>query len=96
MPTVSVADRHRQTNQITFRDVAALARQRGWTVQHLAERFRGRIEQPAEFFLRVLNGKTPDVFIPYRSVIEFYRRPQQTPLPFGDCLMPRSGADRSI
>jgi hypothetical protein len=57
---------------ITFREFAAFARQRGLSVQALADRFRGRIEQPLEFFNRVLSSKTPAAIIPYRSVLEFY------------------------
>ena len=57
---------------ITFADFAALARRRNLTAQALAERFRGRIQEPSEFFSRVLSGKFPNNAIPYRSVLEFF------------------------
>ena len=57
---------------ITFSQFADFARRRNLTAQSLAKRFRGRIENPLEFFTRVLSGKSPDSLIPYRSVLEFY------------------------
>ena len=57
---------------VTFRQFAALARQRNLTAQSLADRFRGRIDKPLEFFTRVLSGKSPESVIPYRSLLEFY------------------------
>ncbi len=64
--------------EVTFKDFSDLARRRGWTVQFLAERFRGIIEEPTEFFTRVLACRYQgeyrgDVTIPYRSILEFYR-----------------------
>ena len=66
------------TVEVTFKDFSELARRRGWTVQFLAERFRGIIEEPTEFFTRVLACRYQgeyrgDVTIPYRSILEFYR-----------------------
>lgn len=61
----------------SFNDFASLSRQRAWTAQSLADRFRGKIENPAEFFHRVLEGKSPDSPIPYRSVIEFFAASQE-------------------
>ncbi len=45
----------------------------------LVEIFRGKIEEPREFFERVMSCRyhgedRSDVVIPYRSVIEFYRQ----------------------
>jgi len=62
---------------ITFKDFAAVARRRGHIVESLADRFRGKIENPSEFFERVMScrHKGEDrswVVIPYRSVIAFY------------------------
>lgn len=57
---------------VTFRQFAALAKRRSLTAQALADRFRGRIENPTEFFAAVLSEKRPDVFIVYRSVLQFY------------------------
>jgi hypothetical protein len=64
---------------VTFKAFAALARKRSWTVQSLAARFRGRIQNPAEFFNRILDAKSPDNLVPYRSVIEFYAESQTKP-----------------
>lgn len=66
------------TPEITFRDFAKLATERGHTVESLAERFRGKIENPSEFFERVMSCKyhgedRSSVVIPYRSVLDFYR-----------------------
>ena len=63
--------------EITFKDFATLARNRGHTAESVAERFRGKIEEPREFFERVMTCKYKHedrsyVVIPYRSVIEFY------------------------
>jgi hypothetical protein len=64
---------------ITFRDFAAVARKRGHTAESLAERFGGKIENPSEFFERIMTGKYKGedrscVVIPYRSVIAFYNK----------------------
>ena len=63
--------------EISFKDFAALANKRGHTVESLADRFRGKIDEPREFFERVMTSKhkhedRSNVVIPYRSVIEFY------------------------
>jgi hypothetical protein len=56
-----------------------VARRRGHTPESLAAVFRGKIEEPREFFERVMSCryKSEDrsgVVIPYRSVIEFYEQ----------------------
>jgi hypothetical protein len=63
--------------QVTFKEFAAVAKKRGLTVESLGDRFRGKIENPSEFFERVMSCKYKHedrsyVVIPYRSVIEFY------------------------
>ena len=69
--------------EITFKEFRALMEKRKRTVDDLVDLFRGKIEEPREFFERVmscgvkLNGRyedRSDVVIPYRSVIEFYQR----------------------
>jgi hypothetical protein len=59
--------------EVTFRDFASLAKRRGWTPEFLAEKFKGKIEGPSEFFHRCLEGK-PDwnVVVPFESILEFY------------------------
>lgn len=71
---------------VTYADFATLARRRGWTAAFLANRFRGKIEEPRAFFERVLacRSKGEDLsksVIPFRSVLEFYQRelPQAMP-----------------
>ena len=61
--------------EVTFRDFASLVKKREWTPEFLAEKFRGTIEGPSEFFHRCLCGK-PDwnVVIPFKSVLDFYWR----------------------
>lgn len=61
--------------EVTFRDFSDLAKRRGWTPQFLAEKFKGKIDGPSEFFHRVIqhDKQYADVVITYRSVIEFYR-----------------------
>jgi hypothetical protein len=64
--------------EVTFKDFAAVAKRRGHTAESLAERFRGKIDNPAEFFERVMacrykNEDRSDVQIPYKSVIEFHQ-----------------------
>jgi hypothetical protein len=53
------------THTITFGEFAKLAQRRHWTAEALAFRFRGKIEEPGEFFHRVLQGKTPGALIAY-------------------------------
>ncbi len=65
--------------EVSFKDFGALAKRRGWTAEFLAEEFRGKIEEPSEFFHRVLSCKYKGedrswVVLPYRSVLEFYRK----------------------
>ena len=67
------------TRSVTYADFAKLARRRGWTAAWLAEHFKGRIEQPREFFERVLKAGSGSedrgaTLIPYRSVLELYRK----------------------
>ena len=68
--------------EITFKDFATVARERGHTVESLADRFRGKIENASDFFERVMTCKykgedRSDVIIPYRSVLEFYSQELQ-------------------
>ena len=63
--------------EITFKEFATLMRKRGHSAESLAERFRGKIEEPRDFFERVMSCRykgedRSGVVIPYRSVIEFY------------------------
>ncbi len=59
--------------EVSFRDFAVLAKRRNWTPEFLAEKFRGTIEGPSEYFHRCLNGKPNwGVVISYRSVLNFY------------------------
>ena len=60
--------------EISFGDFAALARRRGSSVDDLADRFRGQIDDPREFFKRVLQGQYVATVIPFNSVIAFYQR----------------------
>jgi hypothetical protein len=65
--------------EITFKEFAQLAKRRGHTVDSLTDLFRGKIEDPREFFGRVMSCRyrgedRSNVLIPYRSVIEFYRQ----------------------
>jgi hypothetical protein len=64
---------------VTFGEFDALARLRGWTAASLADRFRGKIEQPRDFFERVMRPRSgpgsadrSGTLIPYKSVMEFY------------------------
>jgi hypothetical protein len=68
--------------QISFKDFAALANKRGHTAESLADIFRGKIEEPREFFERVMTCKwkhedRSGCVIPYRSAIEFYLKETQ-------------------
>lgn len=59
---------------ITFADFAALAKRRGWTLDFLAERFRGQIDDPQGargYFARVLDRRHADVVIAHNSVLAF-------------------------
>ena len=64
--------------EITFKEFSTLAKKRGHNAESLAELFRGKVEEPREFFERVMSCKyrgedRSDVVIPYRSVIAFYQ-----------------------
>jgi hypothetical protein len=43
--------------EITFKDFATVAKKRGHTVESLADRFRGKIENPSELFERLMTCK---------------------------------------
>ena len=63
--------------EVNFKDFATVAKRRGHTVESLADRFRGKVENPSEFFERVMTCKYKGedrswAVIPYRSVLEFY------------------------
>lgn len=63
--------------EITFKDFAKVMKERKRTIDDLVDLFRGKIEDPREFFERVISCKWKGedrswVVIPYRSVIEFY------------------------
>ncbi len=66
-------------NGISHKDFARLASRRGWTKETLAELFRGKIEEPMDFFQRVLSCKykgedRSNVVIPFRSVLDFFSK----------------------
>lgn len=74
---------------ITYANFAKLAQRRGWTGAFLAERFRGKIEEPRAFFERVLaclskGDDLSEVLLPYRSVIEFYQTELSLAVPGGE------------
>lgn len=63
--------------EVTFGDFAKVAKSRGHTVESLADRFKGKIENASEFFERVMTCKhkgedRSNVVVPHRSVIQFY------------------------
>ena len=65
------------TKEVTFKDFAKLMQKRRRTLEDLVGMFRGKIEDPREFFVRVLSCKYKHEdrsfsVIPYGSVIAFY------------------------
>jgi hypothetical protein len=63
--------------EITFKDFQTLTLKRKRTVDDLVDIFRGKIEEPRDFFERVMACRykgedRSDVVIPYKNVIEFY------------------------
>ncbi len=71
--------------EITYKDFKALMERRNHDADELVDLFRGKIEEPRQFFDRVMschwrNPRTgryedrSDVVIPYRSVIAFYQQ----------------------
>jgi|SRR5215813_11305130 len=72
-------------DEITFGQFRLVMENRSHTVSDLVDLFRGKIDDPRDFFERVMscqwrNPETrrfedlSDVVIPYRSVIEFYQQ----------------------
>ena len=68
---------------VTFREFRELMERRSHSVDELVDMFRGKIEDPREFFERVMSCRVKiggryedrsDCAIPYRSVLEFYRQ----------------------
>ncbi len=57
---------------VTFAQFAHLAKSKGWTAPYLAERFRGKIENPSAFFQRIMDPRATGCAISYRSVLQFY------------------------
>lgn len=64
---------------ITCGDFAAVARRHGWTVDYLSDVFRGQIERPREFFAYAMQGQYRETVIPFRSVLDFYRKATRLP-----------------
>jgi hypothetical protein len=65
--------------EVTFRDFRELMDRRNHDVDGLVDLFRGKIEDPREFFERVMSCRyhgedRGDVVIPYKSVIDFYEQ----------------------
>jgi len=60
--------------EVTFHDFAALAKRKGWTPEFLAGEFRGKVDNPSEFFHRVLGGKHGGVAIPFHTVLDLYHK----------------------
>src|SRR5262249_16245171 len=65
--------------EITFRDFRELMERRNHDVDGLIDLFRGKIEDPREFFEPVMSCRwhhedRSDVVIPYKSLIEFYEQ----------------------
>ena len=63
--------------EVSFGDFALLTKKRVWTIDQLVGIFGRQIEDPRDFFERVLSCRwhgenRSEVIIPYRSVIEFY------------------------
>ncbi len=70
-------NRETMKREVTFKDFATVAKKRGHTAESLADRFRGKIENPSDFFERIMSCRYKGedrswVVLPYRSVIEFY------------------------
>jgi len=70
---------HKIKREISFKDFMQVAKRRGHTPESLAALFRGKIEEPREFFERVMSCRyhgedRSGVVITYRSVIEFYEQ----------------------
>jgi hypothetical protein len=66
-----------EMKEVAFKDFAKLARERGHTIESLANRFRRKIENPSEFFDRLMTCRhrgedRSAVVIPYSSVLAFY------------------------
>lgn len=64
--------------EVTFKDFRSIAERRGYTVESLVDLFRGKIEEPREFFNRVMTGKggkadVGDTVIPFKSVLAQFR-----------------------
>ena len=60
---------------LPFEHFVAVAELLGWTVDELAEEFKGVLENPTNFFTRVLReDPSGDVVIPFKSVIAKYSR----------------------
>ena len=65
--------------EVTHQEFRNLMAKRKRTADDLVDLFRGKIEDPREFFERVMSWRyhgedRSGVVIPYRSVIEFYQR----------------------
>jgi len=70
-----------QVNEVTFEQFKAVMEQRNHDVDELTLLFRDKIDNPGDFFKRVMSCKSrnldverSNVVIPYRSVIDYYRQ----------------------
>jgi hypothetical protein len=50
--------------EVAFKDFAKLARERGYTIESLADRFRRKIENPSEFFDRLMTCRHRGIALP--------------------------------
>jgi len=69
-------------NEVTFKEFQQLMIGRKRTVDDLVDLFRGKIDDPREFFERVMSCKwkhqdRSEVVIPYRSVLQFYAKEKE-------------------
>src|SRR5207247_10822280 len=67
---------------VTFKEFQVLMAKRKRTVDDLVDLFRGKIDDPREFFERVMTCKwkhqdRSEVVIPYRSVLQFYAKEKE-------------------
>ena len=65
--------------EVTFKEFQMLMAERQHSVDDLVQLFRGKIDDPREFFERVMSCRyhgedCSAVVIPYRSVIAFYEQ----------------------
>jgi hypothetical protein len=85
---LSLMERVDRAPCITCAQLRAVAKQQGWTEEHLVKLCHGNIDEPIRTVKRILETNPPDTVIPYTCLIDLYHsvtHPPQARAGEGSC-----------